>query len=87
MEDYGHNDMHKLTQVITALNSKRNSSIDIRHKTVKNCDCISILYIKPFREHKKPTFKIGDREQNSKYDKPFHKKATSRSSHEKFLNL
>ena len=48
MEDYGHNYIHKLSQFITTLNSKRNSSIDMRPNTVKNCDFMSILYSKPF---------------------------------------
>ena len=34
---------------------------------------MSILYSKPSREYKKPSFKIGDRVQKSKYDFPFCK--------------
>ena len=34
---------------------------------------MSILYIKPLREFKKPTFEIGDRVRISKYDLPFCK--------------
>ena len=34
---------------------------------------MSILYSKPFREFKKPTFKIGNRVQISKYNLPFRK--------------
>ena len=34
---------------------------------------MSILYSKHLREYKKPTFKIGDRVQISKYDLHFHK--------------
>ena len=73
MEDYGYKYMHKLPQFITTLNSRRNSSIDMRPNTVKNCDFMSILYSKPLREYKKPTFKIGDRVRISKYDLPFRK--------------
>ena len=61
MEDFGYKYIHKLPQFITTLNSRRNSSIDTRPNTVKNCDFISILYSKPLREFKKPAFKIGDR--------------------------
>ena len=61
MEDYGYKYIHKLPQLITTLNSRRNSSIDMRPNSVKNCDFMSILYSKPSREFKKPTFKIGDR--------------------------
>ena len=61
MEDSGYKYIHKLAQFITTLNSRRNSSIDMRPNTVKNCDFMSILYSKPLREFKKPEFKIGDR--------------------------
>ena len=73
MEDYGYNYIHKLPPFITTLISRRNSSIDMRPNTVKNCDFLSILYSKPLREFKKPTFKIGDRVRTSKYDLPFRK--------------
>ena len=73
MEDFGYKYIHKLPQFITTLNSRRNSSIDMRPNTLKNCDFISILYKKPLREFKKPTFKFGDRVRISKYDLPFHK--------------
>ena len=61
MEDFGYKYIHKLPQFITTLNSRRNSSLDKRPNTVKNCDFMSILYSKPLREFKKATFKIGDR--------------------------
>ena len=73
MEDFGYKYIHKLPQFITTLKSRRNSSIDMRPNTVKNCDFMSILYSKPLREFKKPTFKIGHRVQISKYDLPFRK--------------
>ena len=73
MEDYGYKYIYKLPQFITTLNSRRNSSIDLRPNTVKNCDFMSILYSKPLREFKKPTCKIGDRVRISKYDLPFRK--------------
>ena len=34
---------------------------------------MSILYSKPLRDFKKPTFKVGDRVRISKYDLPFRK--------------
>ena len=68
MEDYGYKSIHKLPQFIATLNSRRNSSIDMRPNTVKICDFMSILYSKPLREFKKPTFKNGDRVRISKYD-------------------
>ena len=68
MEDFGYKYKHKLPQFITTLNSRRNSSIDMRPYTVKNCGFMCILYSKRLREYKKPTFKTGDRVRISKYD-------------------
>ena len=51
MEDFGYEYIHKLPQFITTLNSGRNSSIDMRHNTVKNCDFMSILYSKALRKY------------------------------------
>ena len=73
MEDFGYKYIHKLPQFITTLNSRRNSSIDMRPNTVKICDFMSILYSKPLQELKKPTFKVGDRVRISKYGLPFRK--------------
>ena len=73
MENFGSKYIHKLPEFATTLNSRRDSSIDMRPNTVKNCDFLSILYSKPLREFKKPIFKIGDRVRISKYDVPFHK--------------
>ena len=73
MEDFVYKYIHKLPQFITTLNSRRNSSIDMRPNTVKKCDFMSILYSKPLQKFKKPTFKIGDRVRNSRYDLPFRK--------------
>ena len=73
MEDFGYKFIHKLPQFIITLNSRRNSSIDMRPNTVKNCDLMSIFYSKPLREFRKPTFKIGDKLRISKYDLPFRK--------------
>ena len=73
MEDYGYKHIHKLPQFIATLNSRRNSSIDMRPNTVKKCDFMSVLYSKTLREFKKLALKIGDRVRISKYDLPFRK--------------
>ena len=73
MEDFGHNYIPKLPQSIATLNSRRNSSIDMRPNTVKNCDFMSSLYSKTLREFKKPVFKFADRVRLSKYYLPFRK--------------
>ena len=59
MEDFGYKYMHKLPQFVTTLNSRKNSSIDMRPNTVKNCDFMSILYSKSLREYEKHTLKTG----------------------------
>ena len=73
MEDYGHSYIHKLPQLVTTLNSRRNCSIDMRLNTVKNCDFMSDLYSKPLREYQKPTFKTGDTVRISKHNLLFRK--------------
>ena len=55
MEDFGYKFIHKLSPFITTLNSRRNSSINMRPNTVKNYDLMSILYSKPLQKFKKPT--------------------------------
>ena len=73
MEDFGYKYIHKLPQFIATLNSRKNSSIDMRPNTVKTCDFMSVLCSKTLREFKKPTFKVGDRVRISKYDLLFCK--------------
>ena len=73
MEDFGYKNKQKLPHFVTIVISRGNNSIDMRPNTVKNCDFMSILYSKPLREYKKPTFKIGDRVRIFKYDLPFRK--------------
>ena len=73
MEDNGYKYIHKLTQFVTTLNSRRNCSIYLIPKNVKNSDFLSILYSKPLREFRKPKFKVGDRVRISKFDLPFRK--------------
>ena len=73
MEACGYKYMLERPEFITTLNSRRNSSIDMRPNTVKNCDFMSILYSEPLRESKKPTFKTGDTVRISMYDLPFRK--------------
>ena len=73
MEDFECKYTYKLPQFITTLKTRRNSLIDMRPNTVKNCNFSSFLYSKPLREYNKPTFKTGNRVQISKYDSPFRK--------------
>ena len=73
MEDSGYKNIHKLTQFVTTVNSRRNCSIDLTSKNVKNSNLLSSLCSKPLREFKKPKFENGDRVRISKYGLPFRK--------------
>ena len=73
MEGNGQKYIHKLTQSVTTLISRRICLIDLSPKNVKNSDFLSILYSKPLREVEKPKFKTGDRVRISKFDLPFKK--------------
>ena len=73
VEDFGHKSLQTLVEFTTTLNSRRNSSIDMRSNTVKNCDFISILYSKHLRHFRKPIFKTDNKVRSSKYDLPFRK--------------
>ena len=73
MQDNGYKYIHKLTQFVTTLNSRRNCSIYLIPKKFKNSDFLSILYSKPLLEFKKPKFETGDRIHISKFDLPFRK--------------
>ena len=61
MEDYGYKYIHTLSQVVTALISRRNCYLDLIPKDVKISDFLSILYSNPWREYRKPKVRIGDR--------------------------
>ena len=87
MEDNGYKYNHKLTQFVTTLYSRRNCSIDLIPKNVKNSDFLSILYSKPLREFRKAKFKIGDRVAISKYDLPFRNSYKPQFTQEVFENL
>ena len=73
MEDNGYKDIHRLTHFVTTTISRRNCSIDLIPKNVKNSDFLCILYSKPLRDYRKPKFEIRDRVRISKYDLPFRR--------------
>ena len=73
MEDSGCQYIHKLTQFVTTLISRRNCSVDLIPKNVEDSRLITILYSEPLREIRKPKFEIGDRVRISKYDLSFSK--------------
>ena len=73
MEDNGYKYIHKVTQIVTTLNSRRNRSIDLIPKNVKNSDFFPFCTANHYENLEKPQFKIGDRFRISKYDLPFRK--------------
>ena len=86
MEDYGYKNIHKLPQFIATLNSRRNSSIDMRPKTVKNCDFVSILYSKLY-ENSRSLHSEMVTECESQSLTCLFAKVITHSLHEKFLKL
>ena len=87
MEDNGYKYIHKLTQFVTTINSRRSCSIDMIPKNVKNSDFLSILYSKPLREFRKFKFNVGDRVRISKYDLLFRKGYKPQFTKEGFENV
>ena len=86
MEDYGYKYIHKLPQVVGTLNSRRNSSIDMRPNTVKICDFMYILYSKFYENSRNLHSKLVT-ECESQSMTCLFAKVTSHSLHEKFLKL
>ena len=66
MKDYVYKYNHNLSEFVTALNSRKQCSIDLIPKNVKISDFLSILYSKPLRQKRKPKFRLGDRIRISK---------------------
>ena len=85
-EKYGYKNIHEKTQVVTALISGRNCSIDLVPKNVKSFDVLPILHSKPLREIKKPKFKDEDIVRISKYDLQF-RRFIRNSSQRKLLKM
>ena len=73
MEENGYKYIHKLSQFVTFLNSRKNSWIDLIPRNVRNSDFLSILYSKPLQEYKKAKFVIGHKIRISRHDLLFRK--------------
>ena len=84
MEEYGYKSIQKLSKFVTALNSRKNCSIELILENVKKSEFLPILYSKPLREYIKVQFKIGERLRISKYDLPFRKGYERQFAHEIF---
>ena len=70
-DEYGYKYIHKLTQFVTTVFSRRNRSIDLMPKNLRNSDLLFFLYSEPLREFSKVMFKIWDRDRISNFDWPF----------------
>ena len=73
MEDNVYKYLHKLTQFVTTLKSRKNWSTDLILKNIKNSDVLSNLYSEPLGEFWYRKFKIADRVRISKRSLPFRK--------------
>ena len=87
MEDFGYKYIHRQHHIITILNSRRKSSVDMGPNTVRYCDFMSILCNKPLREYKKHVFKTGNRVRISKNDLFFRKGYKPHFTREVFENV
>ena len=73
MEDYGCKYFHRLPQFIKTLNSRKNCSIDVISKNIKNCHFFPFCTTNPYEDMEKLKIKNGNRVRISKYDSPFRK--------------
>ena len=73
MEEHGYKYIHKLSQFVKILNSRKTRTINMIPNKVKNSDFMSILYGQPIREFTPPKLAIGDKVRISKIDLPFRK--------------
>ena len=87
MEDNEYKYIHKMSQSVTTVNSRRNCSIDLIPKNLKKSEFLSVLYSKPQRELRKPKFKLRDRFRISKYDLLFRRGFKPRFTQEVFCNF
>ena len=86
MEDYRYKYKHKLPQFITILNSRRNSSIDMRPNTINNCDFMSFFTVNFYENSRNLHSKLVI-ECESQSMTCLLAKVKSHSLHKKFLKL
>ena len=73
MDEHGYKYIHKLSQFVKILNSRKTRTINVIPIKVKNSDFKSVLYGQPIREFTPPKLAIGDKVRISKIDLPFRK--------------
>ena len=84
MEDNGYKDIHKLTQFVTTLSSRRNCSTDLITENVMKSDFLSILTANFYENLERQKFERGDRVRISMYELPFRKGFKSKFTREVF---
>ena len=84
--DFGYKYIHKLPQLFTTSNCRRNSSKDMRPNTVKKCDFCLFFTVNLYENIRNQPSKLA-----IEFESPMitclFAKDTSRSLHEKFLKL
>ena len=73
MEEHGYKYIHKLSQFVKILNSRKTRTINMIPNKVKNSNFRSILYGQAIREFTQPKLAIGDKFRISKITLPFRK--------------
>ena len=83
-KNYGYKYLHKLPRFVRTLISRKDCSINLKPKDVKNFECLSNFYSKSLPEYRKPKIKIGNRVRISKNDLPFRRDFESHFTQEIF---
>ena len=73
MEEYGYKYIHKLSQFVKILNSRKARTLNIVANKIKNPDLMSILSGQPIREFTLSKFAISNKVRGSKIDLLFGK--------------
>ena len=84
MEEHGYKYIHKLSQLIKILKSRKTRMINMVPNKVKNSDFMWFLNGQPIREFTPPEFAIGDKVRISKIDLLFRKRYKAQFTEEIF---
>ena len=73
MEEHGSKYIHKLSQFVKILNSRKTRTVNMEPNKVKSSDFMPILYWYSIRKFTPPEFAIDGKVPISKNDLPFRK--------------
>ena len=73
MDEHGYKYIHKVSQFVKILSSRKTRTKSMVPNKVKNSDFMSIVYGQPIGEFTPPKFTLGDKVRISKLDLPFRK--------------